>query len=315
MRAGLLLSLFVVLVLPALALAQAAETAGVITEIKPGRGRVEVQAAGGTDWRLARPLLALRAGDTVRTTDDAVTVVLLSGGRGTTRVAGAGSSFTVPAAVAGAGQGRKARALVQASLGYLAGTTKESSQAALATRSGGRPPVIIGPRNGRVLPEALAFEWLGSRFTKYTVRVVDPAGSVVTRREVTGARWDYPADAPALSAGLRYTLQVSAPGQPAQEAWFEVVDAARARAVAADLAALEQEMGPGVGPTSRAVLRAGLLAQQELLDDARRVVVAALAQDRDEPTLHLLLGDLYTRTGLPDLAAESFDEARFLLNK
>jgi hypothetical protein len=32
-------------------------------------------------------------------------------------------------------------------------------------------------------------------------------------------------------------------------------------------------------------------------------------------TLHLLLGDLYTRTGLTDLAAESFDEAQFRLKK
>ena len=89
----------------------------------------------------------------------------------------------------------------------------------------------------------------------------------------------------------------------------------RARAVAGDLAELEQELGASVSPTSRAVLRAGLLAREGLLHDARRVVVTALAADRDEPTLHLLLGDLYTRTGLTDLAAESFDEAQFLLKK
>jgi Tfp pilus assembly protein PilF len=70
-----------------------------------------------------------------------------------------------------------------------------------------------------------------------------------------------------------------------------------------------------VPPTSKAVMRAGLLAREGLLHDARRVVVAALDTDRDEPTLHLLLGDLYTRTGLADLAAESFDEAQFLLKK
>jgi Tfp pilus assembly protein PilF len=51
------------------------------------------------------------------------------------------------------------------------------------------------------------------------------------------------------------------------------------------------------------------------MHDARRVVVTALAADRDEPTLHLLLGDLYTRTGLTDLAAESFDEAQYLTTK
>ena len=294
--------------------AQTGETAAVITEIKPARGRVEVKAAAGGDWRPARPLLALRAGDVVRATEDASAVVLLSGGRGSVRVAGAAGTLTVPG-VATAGQGQKAKALVEASLGFLAGTTKESSQAVLATRTMARPPVILSPRNGPVLPEALAFEWLGSRFARYTVRLVGPSGPVVERREVTGARWEYPADAPALAANTRYTLQVTAGGQPTQEAWFELVDAARARAVADDLAGLEQELGTGVPPTSKAVMRAGLLAREGLLHDARRVVIIALDADRDEPTLHLLLGDLYTRTGLTALAAESFDEAQFLMKK
>src|SRR5215470_725 len=302
------------LALASTAWAQTGETAGVITELKPGRGRVEVRAAAGGDWKPARPLLALRAGDLVRTTENASAVVLLSGGRGTARVEGAAGSFTVPG-VANAAQGQKAKALVEASLGYLAGTTKESSQAVLATRGAARPPVIVSPRNGPVLPDALAFDWLGSRFTRYTVRVLGPAGPVIERRDVAGAHWDYPADGPPLSPKVRYRLQVTAKDQTPQEAWFEVVDAPRARAVAADLSGLEQELGAGVSPTSRAVLRAGLLAREGLLHDARRVVVAALATDRDEPTLHLLLGDLYTRTGLTDLAAESFDEAQFLIAK
>lgn len=313
-RARVLLLLWAWLGLAAPALAQTAETAAVVTEIKPGRGRVEVRPAAGGDWRPARPLLALRAGDVIRTTDNASVVVLLSGGRGTARIEGAAGSFTVPGAAA-AGPGQKAKALVEASLGFLAGTTKESSQAVLATRSVARPPVIVSPRNGPMMPEGPAFEWLGGRFTRYTVRVVGPNGPVVERREVTGARWEYPADAPALSPKVRYTLQVTAVGHPTQEAWFELVDPERARAVAGDLASLEQELGASVSPTSRAVLRAGLLARAGLLHDARRVVVAALAADRDEPTLHLLLGDLYTRTGLGDLAAESFDEAQFLLKK
>jgi hypothetical protein len=294
--------------------AQTAETAAVITELKPGRGRVEVKPAADGDWKPARPLLALRAGDLVRTSDNASAVVLLSGGRGTVRIEGASGSFTVPGGAA-AVQGQKARALVEASLGFLAGTTKESSQAVLATRSSARPPIIVSPRNGRVLPEALAFEWLGSRFARYSVRISGPAGPVVERREITGARWEYPADAPVLGPGVRYTLQVTAGGRPPQEAWFELVDAERAREVAGDLAGLEQALGPSVSPTSRAVMRAGLLAREGLLHDARRVVVAALAADRDEPTLHLLLGDLYTRTGLADLAAESFDEAQYLTTK
>jgi len=302
------------LALAAPAAAHTTESSGVITEIKPARGRVEVKAAAGGDWRPARPLLALRAGDIVRTTEDASAVVLLSSGRGTVRVAGAAGSLTVPG-VAASGQGQKAKALVEASLGFLAGTTKESSQAVLATRSQARPPVILSPRNGRALPDGPAFEWLGSRFARYTVRLVGPSGPVIERREVTGPRWAYPADAPALAPNTRYTLRITAGAQPTQEAWFEVVDAARARAVADDLAALDQELGSAAPATSKAVMRAGLLAREGLLHDARRVVVAALDADRDEPTLHLLLGDLYTRTGLSELAAESFDEAQFLLKK
>lgn len=311
---GLLFLLLSPIAPPAPARAQSAETAAVITELKPGRGRVEVKAAGG-DWKPARPLLALRAGDMVRASDDARAAVLLSGGRGTARVDGPNGAFTVPAAAA-AGQGQKARALVEASLGFLAGTTRESSQAVLATRGAARPPIIVSPRNVRVLPAApLEFEWLGGRYSHYVIRVVGPAGPVVDRREVTGARWSYPADAPALTPGVRYTLQVVAGSQPAQEAWFEVVDAERARAVRGDLAGLEQELGPSVSPTSRAVLRAGLLAREGFLHDARSVLVAGLAADRDEPTLHQLLGDIYTRTGLTDLASESFDEANYLLSR
>jgi hypothetical protein len=314
MRVAMLLSLCALPALAPPALAQTAETVAVITEIKPARGRVEVKPAAGGDWRPARPLLALRAGDVVRTTENASTVVLLSGGRGTVRVDGAAASFTVPGAAA-PGQGQKAKALVERSLGFLAGTTREASQAVLATRSVARSSVIVSPRNGRMLPDALAFEWLGSRSARYTVRVAGPGGPIVERREVTGARWEYPADAPALSPSVRYTLRVTAAGHPPQEAWFELVDRERATAVAGDLAGLERELGASVSPTSRAVLRAGLLAREGLFHDARRVVVTALAADRDEPTLHLLLGDLYTRTGLTDLAAESFDEARSRLKE
>jgi hypothetical protein len=308
-----LLSLCVLLSLASPALAQTTETAAVITEIKPGRGRVEAKPVGG-DWRPARPLLALRAGDVVRTTENARAVIVLSGGRGNVQVEGAGDSFTVPA-LSSAGQGQKARELVEASLAFLAGTTTESSQAVLATRGAARPPAIVSPRNGPVLPDALAFEWLASHLARYDVRLIGPAGPVIEKREVTVARWEYPRDAPTLSPNVRYTLQVIGTGHRPQEAWFEVVDDTRARAVAEDLAGLDRELGGSVSPTSRAVLRAGLLARGGLFHDARRVVVAALATDRDEPTLHLLLGDLYVRTGLTDLAAESFDEARLLLSR
>jgi len=78
---------------------------------------------------------------------------------------------------------------------------------------------------------------------------------------------------------------------------------------------LDASLGPGVSPSSRAAVTAGALASQGLLHDARLAVLAALAKDPDEPSLHALLGTLYQKTGLPQQAAESFDEAQFLMTR
>jgi hypothetical protein len=39
-----------------------------------------------------------------------------------------------------------------------------------------------------------------------------------------------------------------------------------------------------------------------------------LVRHPDEPALHFLLGDLYARQGLSEEVAESFEEARILMN-
>lgn len=297
---------------PVAAPGQGGEVAGVITEIKLGRGRVEVRPAGSADWRPAGPLQALRAGDAVRATENAVAVVVLTGGRGSVRVEAAGSPYRVPAPAAAEGATQKALQLLQASLGFLSGSAKESPTAVLATRGVSRPPVLLGPRNGPVLPDALTVEWQGSRLARYTLRIAGPRGLVLERAELTGSRFDYPADAPRLASGVRYTVQVIARGHPPQEAWFEVVEAARAQAVRQDLAGLDQTLGPAASPSTRAAVRVGFLASQGLLHDARLALTSALAKDRDEPTLHLLLGHLYGKLGLAEQAAEAYEEAQFL---
>ena len=64
-----------------------------------------------------------------------------------------------------------------------------------------------------------------------------------------------------------------------------------------------------------AAREAGMLASAGLLHDARRVVLDALTSDPDEPALHQALGNLYQKSGLGELAAESYDEAQFLLTR
>ena len=289
------------------------EASGMITEIKVGRGRVEVRPAGSQEWRRAGALLALRAGDTVRATDDASAVILLSGGRGSTRVTQASSPYVVPGPQAGAGKAQKALALLESSLGFLSATAKEAPRATLSTRGGTRPPVILTPRNVPVLPDALAFEWLGSRSARYSVRMVGPAGPVL-ERTVTGARLDFPPDAPSLRPGVRYTIEVVSGNHPIQQAWFEVVEPARAQAIRQDLRELEQAAGATASPNTLIALRAGFLASQGLLHDARQALVGGLTKDPDEPTFHFLLGKLYEKAGLAEQAAEALDEARFLMS-
>jgi hypothetical protein len=291
---------------------QGSESAGMITELKVDRGRIEVKPAGAQDWRKAGPLLALRAGDTVRVTEDAQVVILLSGGRGSVRVTAATSPYVVPGLQAGESKAQKAMSLLESSLGFLSATAKEEPRATLSTRGGPKPPVILSPRNGPVLSHPLAFEWLGSRFSRYTVRIVSPKGVVLEKKDMTGARFDYPPDAPALTPGVRYTIQVASGNHPVQQAWFEVLDPNRAQAIRRDMKEMEQAVGPSASANTLVTLRAGFLASNGLVHDARLALIAALTKDPDEPTFHFLMGRLYEKAGLPEQAAEAFDEARFL---
>jgi predicted Zn-dependent protease len=60
------------------------------------------------------------------------------------------------------------------------------------------------------------------------------------------------------------------------------------------------------------LMRAGLLFQEGLDHEARRELQAGIAAEPDEPTLYRLLGHIYDRIGLRQLAAEAHDEAQFL---
>jgi len=297
---------------PSVATGGEREVTGMITEIHVGRGQVDVGSAGGDRWRPATPLLTLRDGDTVATTADAWVVVVLSGGRGTVRIDEATSPFVVTAPPPGRGRLHKGLTILETSLDFLSTTPRELF-GNLGSRGGVRPPVILTPRNGRVLPDSLVFEWRGSRSSRYGVRVVGPDGPVLERVDLAGIRFEYPKDAPPLMPGVRYRFQLLPAWHPPQEVWFEVVDAGLARRIQQDLRELDAAL-PGEPPAATSVvLRTGLLAHHGLLHDARLGVADALARDPEEPTLHFLLGELYTRQGLTQEAAEAFAEARFLL--
>jgi len=72
--------------------------------------------------------------------------------------------------------------------------------------------------------------------------------------------------------------------------------------------------GPSVVAVYEAEMKATAERQPKVVASAvTDASLAALEKDRDEPTLHLLLGNLYSQSGLPEQAHQSFDEARFLM--
>jgi hypothetical protein len=312
-----LIALFLVLSaigwLPVPAVGAEPEVAGMITEIRVGQGRVEVRSAGSERWRPATPLLALREGDVVAATGDAWAVVVLSGGRGTARVDEAGSPFPVGRPPAAHGRLHKGLMILEASFDFLSTTPRDPLFGNLGSRAGVKPPVILTPRNGLVLPESVVFEWRGSHRARYGVRVVGPAGVILERTDVAATRFEYPKDAPALQPGVRYTFQLLPAWHPAQEVWFEIASPDQTRRILQDLRDLDAAVpGDPTGATA-VILSTGFLARHGLLHDARLRVTDALARQPDEPTLHFLLGELTARQGLPQESMEAFAEARFLL--
>ena len=302
----------VMLAAASVASAQVRDVGAMITEIKAGRGRIEVRGPGASEWRPAGPLLALKVGDSLRATEDAAAVVVLAGRRGTVQVDAASSPFVVTAAPADS-KLQKAFLLLEGGLGFLGSNPRETPKPVLSTRSTGRPPVILSPRTGPVMPDTVQFEWQGYQFARYTIRVSGPSGIVLERPGVTGSRVAYPSEAPPLVPGATYTLELYSGQTRVDATRFEVADRQRAEDVRRDLREVDQALGPGVPPSSRAVVQAGFLASRGFLHDARAVVVAALVSDSDQSSLHELLGDLYARTGLQREADEAHDQARLLV--
>jgi hypothetical protein len=294
--------------------AQSREVAGIVTEIKLGTGAVEVKPVGAADWRPAAPLMGLLVGDNIRASEGASAVVLLSGGRGALRVEGGGAPVVIPASDFGESKVRKAQAILAASLNFFNSRARELPQTVLGTRGMLRTPLVLAPRNGSVLAGAVSVEWLGNPSGRYTVQIVGPAGVVLERRGATEGRLTNPPEVRALEAGQHYSVRVTLEGtQRSDQAWFEVLSGEQTHEVHESLATLTRELVGSVPPNTLVALRAGFLADRGLLDAARREVLAALAKDRDEPTLYLILGSIYTQVGLSQQADEAYQEARSLM--
>ena len=301
-------------VLVIVASAIGADPVAVLTEIRPGKGEVRVKIGNDSEWKAPAPLLSLRPGDQVRATEDARAVILFSGGRGPQTVQAGNSPFKVPAP-AGSSAGTKAQELASGVTSFLFGKQDKpayvSAYVPLSTRSVRLPPpTLISPRETKVLATPVVFEWSGSESQRYGVRVFGPDNTVVW--EQTGLQrkdLPYPGSAPALKAGVRYAWELHAERHPVQRAEFILLPAPDATRIKGELASLPTS---GVSAPTAAVMRASYLFKEGCYLDARRELLAAIAADPNEASLHQLLGHVYDAMGIKDLATDSFDEARFL---
>ena len=290
-------------------LAWAAEPVAVLSEIRIGLGEVWIQPAGASDWMSPRPLLALQAGDQIRVAGDGQAVLIFTGG-GTQTVSSANSPFTVQAPTAETGR-ENVGALVGRVTQFLLGQGKSPTYRPLAVR---KPlqPVILSPRETKLLPGPVTFEWSGSDRLRYSIRLRGPQGTLWERAQLPRQQLNYPETAPTLGDRVPYTWELQTKGHPVQRAQFELLPASEAARIQEALALLQSNMLAGFPPNTVVLLRAGLLFREGLYQEARRELLAGIAADANEPTLHLLIGHVYDRMGLKELAAEAFEEARVL---
>lgn len=144
--------------------------------------------------------------------------------------------------------------------------------------------IAVSPRDGQAvrLSTRPVFRWSGGS-GEMEFRLLH-GSEVVWSGTVTDVEsLVYPADAPALSGGESYSWFVATadpllPPAQTQTAFFETLTAEEEAALDESLASLEQAP---VSPSTRAVLAAGLLFDEGLVDEAVGVVDAAIESDDD----------------------------------
>ena len=308
-RASLLLALFGAMTLLSVR-AEAQDAVGVITEIKLNRGEVQIRLPGKKDWAKPGLLQSVYAGTQIQASKDATAVVLYTQGMKTVTVDERSSPFEVKAAEA---KGADVSGGVKEVASALMGKKKPPTYTALAVRGGKRPPLLVSPRNSKLMTDSPTLQWMGMERQPGTVRVYGPEGLLWTAENISLTQIKYPSSAPRLKPGVEYTWVIEKKGFPVEKVRFQLLAPAEIKSVQEQLASLQN--AAGVPRTTQAILKAGLLASRELYYDAREVLAEAVNGDPDEPTLHFLLADVYEKTGLKDMASEEYSESDFLLKQ
>jgi hypothetical protein len=286
--------------------AQKQEPIGVITELKLNRGDIQIQLPGKTTSQRPAVLQSLFPGTRILASKDAVAVILLMDGSKIITVNEKNSPTEIKGVQA---KGREPNALEQVAV-LLLGKKQPPTYVALATRGGKGRPTILSPRDTKLMSEAPNLQWMGMDQQTGTVRVFGPQGLIWTAENLALTQIKYPSSAPPLLPGIEYSWSLEKNGFPPEKTSFKLLSSEDALRIQERLASLQKTAA--ATSTTLAILKASFLISNELFHDTREILITALRTDPDEPTLHLLLGDIYDRTGLKNLAAEEYGEAEFL---
>jgi hypothetical protein len=292
--------------------AWSSEPVAYITEIqRGGEGAAFVTRNGETQPQPAQPLLVLRRGDEVRVSGGAGVVLLYHAGTGTNTVTRSNSPFIVQAPAVARPNDR-----LQVLVATVGQVFLNQQSAPVYRRLSVRSvepappvPVLLSPRSTLIFPGPVTFEWTDSGQTSYGVRLFGSQGLVWEQRDVPRSRVVYPAGAPVLTEGVRYTWEVQTPGQPTQRSDFEIISQRDADRIRDALNTLKTAAREGYSPGTVPLMRAAVLLDEGLYADARRELQAAIESNRVEPAYHVLLGYIYQRIGLRAHAVDESERA------
>jgi hypothetical protein len=287
--------------------AQGQEAVAVIIELKLKNGEVQMRLPGKVGVERPAVLQSLAAGAQVLAFKDASAVILFTDGSRTVTVDERNSPFEIKAAAAKKNDGTSAMGQV---VSFLLGKRQPPTYVALATRGGKRPPVLLSPRNTKVMTQTPNLQWMGMDQQTGTVRLYGPEGVIWSAENLALTQLKYPSSATPLKPGIEYSWTLEKRGYPAEKATFKIIAGEEAKSAQERLAALEQTAG--TSNITLAIIKASLLIAAELYHEAREILTDSIKSEPDEPTLHFLLGEVYQKTGLKNLAEEEYGEAEFL---
>jgi hypothetical protein len=287
--------------------AQAQEAVAVFTELKFNRGDIQVRTSSSAAPTKPAVLQSLYTGNVVQVTRDAVAVVFFTDGSRTVTVDEKNPSFEVRTSEA---KTSAAGSKVKEVASLLVGKKKPPTYVALSVRGKAQAPTLLSPRNTKILTDSPTFQWMGMDQQPGTVKVFGPQGVIWSADNISLTKIAYPASAPRFQPDVDYAWVIEKKGVATSKTTFKLLGSADAQAIKERLA--EVSGMSGASKTTLAVLKANFLMSKDLFHDARELLTEAMAGDSDEPTLHFVLGELYDKIGLKNLATEEYNEAEFL---